>query len=329
MNPNEAEQFIAAQISVTRQKVTIAKAFAIERPTGDSHSLISAFLTEMDATMPQEVVIHQSVDPIPTLTKVAESFSWRLAMCEAIWGLIHANIFIPTDFNMVNQVWSVSWTTIVPGSGGTSAGWDFSRYRVDVPGHFRLAPSQQIGQEQTLTDGDLYIRDLGIPSIHPEAEEALRDAVKCFRFELYTPALAMLAKASEGAWYELGIALTRALPAAAKPTADKNAREFNDPWVSVAKKIQLVLKLYEHSGLQPVKEHSGVDDNDLKQALVWSDVVRESRNVVHYGVQPPTANTYEKVAAVLIGAIPHLRILYRVYNAAEAVSKENEAAVAG
>lgn len=324
MSPTEAEKFIISKITVTRQAVTIAKAHAINHYETDTQALINGFLRNIDAVMPQQVVIHQSVASNSVLTRVAESISWQLAMCEAIWGLIHANVFVPIDFSMPHLTWHVSWTTVVPGSGGETSGWDFSRFALNVPSRIKIAPSWESKQEQPLTDGDLYIHEISISNIHPEVEEALRDAVKCFRHELFTPALAMLAKASEGAWYELGIALAKALPNAAKPTADKHIREFNDPFISNAKKIQLVLKLYEHSGLQLVKESSGVDDNSLKQTSVWSDVVRESRNVVHYGVEPSMRNTYEKVAALLMGAIPHIKLIYRIYSAAEAIMGDKQ-----
>jgi hypothetical protein len=325
MNLDEAKQFIINHISVTPQAVIIAKAYGATHCTGTSRSLIDAFLKEMDALMPEEVVVHPSINSEPGLKKVAESISWQLAMCEAIWALVHDNIFLPYDTRLIQPSFSVQYSTIVGRGGGQRGDWGFDQFSIHVPEQFRGALSRRNTQENILSDGDLYIHELNVPNIHGEIEDALRDAVRCFRHELYTPALAMLAKASEGSWLELGSALLNVLPNAAKPTADKLAKELDNPWVSIAKKIQNVLKLYEHPGLQPVKEKSGVDDNDLKQVLAWSDVVRESRNVVHYGVQPPTANTYEKLAALLLGAVPHLRIIYRVYDAAQAVARENAA----
>ena len=52
--------------------------------------------------------------------------------------------------------------------------------------------------------------------------------------------------------------------------------------------------------------------------MIWGDAVRESRNSIHYGVNPAMSNTYEKVAALLIGAVPHLKLVYRLRAAAEA-----------
>jgi hypothetical protein len=54
---------------------------------------------------------------------------------------------------------------------------------------------------------------------------------------------------------------------------------------------------------------------------VWSDAVRDSRNTIHFGVAPTTPNTYEKVAALLLGAVPNVRVLYQVKNAADAMPR--------
>ena len=44
--------------------------------------------------------------------------------------------------------------------------------------------------------------------------------------------------------------------------------------------------------------------------------VRESRNEVHFEAFPPLPNSADKAAALLIGAVTHLRILYRVRDGA-------------
>jgi hypothetical protein len=46
--------------------------------------------------------------------------------------------------------------------------------------------------------------------------------------------------------------------------------------------------------------------------MLWADAVRESRNSVHYGAEPSMPNTYEKIATLLIGGVPHLRLLYKI-----------------
>jgi len=61
----------------------------------------------------------------------------------------------------------------------------------------------------------------------------------------------------------------------------------------------------------------------LREVINWSSVVRDSRNAVHYGADPATQNTYEKVAALLLGAVPNLRILYAIRQAAEEIANTN------
>jgi hypothetical protein len=73
---------------VARLHVTIAKAFILKYFHPTTSELISRFLQSVDAKMPQKLVLHQSVDPIPALDGVVSAISWQLAACEAIWGLI-------------------------------------------------------------------------------------------------------------------------------------------------------------------------------------------------------------------------------------------------
>jgi len=56
---------------------------------------------------------------------------------------------------------------------------------------------------------------------------------------------------------------------------------------------------------------------DLRNSVIWADAVRDSRNSVHYGATPAMPNSYEKVAALLISAVPYLRILYRIHDAVD------------
>ena len=70
----------------------------------------------------------------------------------------------------------------------------------------------------------------GVPTLgfapHPLIEEAIREAVRCLRADLYLPALAMLAKAAEGFWTLLAVALGAAAPGEA--SAVKLARGAGD-----------------------------------------------------------------------------------------------------
>ena len=148
-------------------------------------------------------------------------------------------------------------------------------------------------------------------------KEALLEAVSCFRHELYTASVVMLGKASEEAWIDVGVALYEALSGAQTTKIEA----LTSPQTSIYKALRTVAKVYEeHSALEDVRRDSGVKSRGLKNlndVLMWSDVVRDSRNVVHAGNSPSTPNTYEKVAALLLGAVPRMRELYRVLDAAQ------------
>ena len=65
--------------------------------------------------------------------------------------------------------------------------------------------------------------------------------------------------------------------------------------------------LYKSSGCRPT---------NLNSVALWADVVRDSRNAIHYGTEPSSPNNYEKVAVLLLGASQNLRILYAILKAA-------------
>ena len=187
-----------------------------------------------------------------------------------------------------------------------------------VPGRLRRAPSLVGAPNQFLAEPDLYLHSLGVPGMHDEVASAFREAVKCFRTELFTAALAMLGKASEGAWLELGASLLRYVPKAEEHKYSKQRAALEDPMMGPYRKIEAVLTVYEHQEqFGQVSKASGVRLHELRSIAVWSDVVRDSRNTIHFGVIPAMPNTYEKLAALLLGAAPNVRALYRVKEAAD------------
>lgn len=319
MNPAEAETAIRARVSVTQQRVMIAKAIIVESVTSSctSDDLIAAVLRANDVVVPKTVVLHESVDASASVNAVADALSWRLAAGEAIWSLIHAGMLFPLS-EARGDAPSVGWTTVIPGSGGTSAGWRFDEYTLPVPGRLQRAHSLVGAPNQFLAEPDLYLHSLGVAGMHSEVAQSFREAVKCFRAELFTASLAMLGKASEGAWLELGASLLRLVPSTDEQKYSKQRNALEDPMMGPLRKVEVVLAIYDHQELfGPITKASGVRLQELRTVAIWSDAVRDSRNTIHFGVTPTTPNTYEKVAALLIGAVPHIRILYRVKEAAD------------
>jgi hypothetical protein len=202
----------------------------------------------------------------------------------------------------------------------TRSSWDLTDISVPIPSKVLRPPSASVSLQQPLSDPDLFLHSLDIKNIHTEVKESLEEAVRCFRHELYIACLAMLGKASEGAWIELGLKLADTAQAAGLVNAKKIKETLEDQYVGIGKKILETLRLYEKSDIfGDVYTKSDVKIQDLRNAVIWADCVRESRNSVHYGVEPSMPNTYEKVAALLIGAVPHLRLLYQILCAVDNV----------
>lgn len=160
--------------------------------------------------------------------------------------------------------------------------------------------------------------------MHPEVASAFGEAVKCFRLELFTAALAMLGKASEGAWLELGASLLEFVPDGQRTRFARQQFTLEDPMLGLLRKVEAVISMYEHQEIfAPVTKACGIRLQELRSVAVWSDAVRESRNTIHFGVQAAVPNTYEKLTALLIGAVPNVRVLYRLKASTDALASND------
>jgi hypothetical protein len=319
--PEGIEQSINAKVNVTRVMVTVAKAFILKNFDMFTERMQVAFLQHMGAQPISELVIHNSVALEPQIDVTAKWISCQLAFAEALWALIHQGVIHFKQDNLRDIRPKQSWTTVVKGRGGNSGGWNFNDTWIVVPSIIRLAPSANGQPPQPLSDDDLYLQELNITDLHPGIEEFLRQAVQCFRHELYLPCLAMLASASEGAWIELGYSLLKVDPTNPNLTP-KQRDEYRDiltsPGASIVKKMEVVVQLYDRQDIfGAVKQNSGYGPDQLKQVSLWSHVVRDARNAVHYGSDPAIEYHYENVAALLLGAHMSFRVLYAIHRAAE------------
>jgi len=312
MNTDQALKHLESQIRVTPQQVTIAKGYIINHFDSDTSRVIKGFLKSVEAAGPEKLVIHLTIDTEESIRSVAQTLSWTLAGCEAIWSLISSGLLVPAGSDLSSLVPNVSYTTVVQGSGSTG-GLNLDYLYLPVPTSILLPPSISRGERQTLTDPDLFLHSLEIANIDKEVEESLRESVRCFKHELFLACLAMLGRASEGAWIELGLTLCGIAPSTAPINVKKIKEKLEDPFVGIGKKILETAQLYQRADIfDSLHKACGVKPQDLNNVIVWADAVRESRNSVHYGAEPSMPNTYEKIAALLIGGVPHLRLLYRI-----------------
>lgn len=304
-DPASVEQEIRERIEVDAQLLLLAKVSLTEHCTGEMQSQVDAFVASLDARHANPVVIHPTVDVEAAIAGLARNMSAKIALGEALWALIGAGILVPRGGNSSPRM-DVAWTTVIPGSGGSSSGWNFEDLAIPMPGRFSLSPSRAAAPTH-LSDGDLYLATFE-EAVHPLVDEAIRDAVRCLRANLYLPALAMLGKAAEGVWTLFAAALAAAAPN--DPGAAKLGRDVESGGMHFATLLRRTAGLYERQDLfRAIATASGASLDEVRSAREWTEVVRDSRNVVHFTVGTPVPNTYEKAAALFLGAVPNLRVL--------------------
>ena len=89
-----------------------------------------------------------------------------------------------------------------------------------------------------------------------------------------------------------------------------------------AKKSLVILKFFESNQvhLRSISTSAGVRLCDLRLALLWSDAVREVRNVVHHRSDSSIRASYETASTLFLSAMLHLKTLYMLYSAATAAA---------
>lgn len=163
-----------------------------------------------------------------------------------------------------------------------------------------------------LSSSDLYLLHLAAPGMHADLQSATKESVACFKQSLFGGACALLGKVSEGAWIELGESLLDRFPAATVSQVIKQREVLENSQTGVMQKIYAVKVLLGREEYKPLRDALGRFDGLLEQAIQWSDLVRGSRNAIHFGAIPPVPNTYESVAVLLLAAHQHLGLLYRI-----------------
>jgi hypothetical protein len=302
----EVARLVRDRIAITRQDVALAKSFILNSGLKDARAnlfdVFELFKRHMDCDLPKEIVLTPPDWEVP-LDEIAKPLRWWLTYQEAAWGLVADAILLPMSHEVGSKSVSVGYK-----AANTGGGWNLEDSTLVLPARVRIAPSWERAP-QPLSSPDLYLRDLGIADLTPGVEESLRLAVECLRRDLYVPSIAMLGRASEGGWIELGRALAEHLSATDQgKIGTKLSSLIEDRFGSIGQKMLAVCEYAErdsHSVLQQ-------DKRALRDVYLWSQVVRDARNSVHYSHEPATVNNYEKVATLILGAGQHIGTLFAV-----------------
>jgi hypothetical protein len=322
----QAEPLIREQVSVTPQKIRIAKEIILQsaKVQTSAEYVIGNVLDVCNAPHGRELSLWRTFDSTADIRAIAERFSWRIAAAEAILGLVHSGLLVDAAETKHKPSFYVKCSHGLPGSHHGSAVMYFPDYEFPLPAQLRRAPSVAGNSSEFLSDHDLFLNTLSIGNLHPDVESALIESVKCFRHDLFAASVAMLGKASEGAWIDLGATLLTYVPSERQSSVKKQRETLENTRQGTMNKIDSVITLFNRQDIfEPIASASGVKPDDLGEVQLWSDLVRDSRNTIHFGVKPSTPDTYEKVAALLLGAAPKLRILYSLKSAAHAALPES------
>ena len=323
---------IVNNLRVSRTHVMLAKAWLVEQvqeisryPHADAGPVPhfrDRFLEEVSASPPAGITItrddliagnFQSTE----IDQLHEYLSWQTAFLEAVHDLIHSGFFVAGGAQQhLDEPACNVFEQLRHGQVNTLR-LAFGELHFGFPRDIKVAPSWQTSDHFALSEGDLYLQSLGLPEdIHDEIADALRETAQCFRQQLLRPALAMLETAAEGAWTEMALSLADL--ARDGGMSDQNVQSFlthvNDTNSGVMRKVIRIIDFYRsnQTELSALMRQCGVRQDHLTMVSVWTDQVRDSRNVLHFEHEPAIPNTHEKVACLMLGAGQYLRKLYAV-----------------
>ncbi len=321
MNRAEAERLFLQQLTIRRQDVALAEAYLLRELSRERNvdftQVPHLFAISRGANPPAEIHLRPDLE-LASFGQGLNYVSSMLAASEAVWQLIHRGVLMTGASGQTTTLnFEIRYTTAVGGSGGEHGGFRLDDCVVYIPVSVHFAPShRQPSDEEVLTDPDLFVMEAGIDGADVEICDALKDSVECFRHGLFRPTAVLLGKAMEGAWTELGLSIADAIRADGQNASKLAATMTKDSHLNT--RLKVVQTYYKNPTLTGnILDRAGVSPSDLDEVLVWSEVLREARNAIHFGNKPTIPNSYEKVAVLLIAGAKYLGTLYSVKRCAD------------
>jgi hypothetical protein len=316
MNEHRFHNEVMNKVYVSGSIILLAKQYLIAQQPAliDTQQALERFAEIHARPNPQEIVFTDT----PTddqINQTAQYLSYGLAFCEAVWSLVHTGYFYGSLDRHHNFRPVMRYIQVWPNQSSTTS-VTFNDVPTLIPLIVRVNYSKRIidSPEFVLFDPELFVTGIG-DNLHPDVQEALQDAIVCFQHELYRPTVTLLGKAVEGAWVELGIALCTSASDQLKD-ADRLIEKLKNE-TNFMSRVQQVVKLYEGRPDLFAALIKRVSITQIKEISYWSDVVRDSRNAIHFGVMPTIPNSYDKTMVLLMSATSQLRTLYKLKSYAE------------
>jgi hypothetical protein len=290
MSYENVGQKVINLVSVTREDITRAKAWILKLTHGNTDTNVGQWISEQKVQERKEVD-PESADIEEVLANVARGWSLRMAFYQALFELSST-----ADIVLTGNIgeWSPSIGCKNSRGGGAIT---TPKITCPAPGRFIRIPLPT----GIPSDPDIFLEGVDCSNLHSGIHEAIEQALVCFRKGLYMPATAMLAAAAEATWTECGVAV-------AKKLGDSKLEAlFADQYASISKKVSELRK-----ALEPAKvllKSASLTIAKVNDAEVWTTVLRDRRNALHWGKAKSVVADHSETASLLMGAPLHIGTL--------------------
>ena len=317
---NSLEEKIEKKIVIDRHKIIIAKAYLMNLSSDEKIELaleMNRFATSQGFPPIDELKVFEE----NALVKASGYISWCRAFSHAALELINSNQLIPSTPYLAPNNITIRWSSAQPGHGGTKSSITFSKGSIPTPSAVLKPNFQAVDHNFTLFSPDLFVAHMEIQNAHDDVIEALYDTIDCFKKELYRPSLTMLGKAVEGAWIELGVSLADyAVRYGHDVKKNEALQDTLKGYDKIASKVEKVIQLYSShhkDWYDDIRRETNIQSSQLAGLQNWSDLIRKSRNAIHFGVKLDTEINYEKTAVILLASIDNFKLIYALKRAAD------------
>jgi hypothetical protein len=289
-------KFLQERISVKREDVARAKPFVLRQTITSTLAMSERWLTEQGA-VPLDVINTRADDCQRRLEELARSISLRIGLFQAVWELIATGDVVPTE-KCAHWVPQHGYTTQHPKHANSQSGL-LTLDSISYPYVSHIASLPYL--EKTVpTDTDIFLQGINCDSLHQGIRHAIDQSLDCFRRGLYMPAIAMLAAAVEATWAECGRKI------AVNLSNTKLEGIVNDPFASISKKVTEIRKALEASDGKALLKSANRTVADIGNAEVWTTVLRDRRNALHWDKAKSFLIDHSDAANLLLAAPLHL-----------------------
>lgn len=275
-----------------REDIACAKSYIAQSTMSRTDSLVDEWLKAQRLDEP-DAVNTDAADWPNLLTTVARVLSARLAFYQAVWELVTVGDLMPSTG--ISQ-----WQPELMYSTSRGAG------ELPVPGikcFFYPEFVRPPVVDTVPNDPDIFLKGVPSQTLHDGIQEAVEQALGCFRRGLYMPATVMLAAAVEATWTECGIAV-------AKKLGDtKLDGVVSDQYSSISKIVVEIRKALEQPAGKTLIKDAGQHISKVIEAQVWTDAVRDRRNALHWGKAKSFIADHSQTGMLLMAAPMHLATL--------------------